>query len=404
MKSSNSAGIVPEKTKIAITIYKSGEKNDKANYRPISFLPTLSKILERVVYIRLSDYLSKMPHGKSHHRPEAAKRRMAERRTEVLAPQLASSDADACCGTGWCHKVHKWPIYAHSGRQHKLVIPVEVSGKKVFIADLVPRLTVPGEIQEFFRQEFHRVSTRLGVKYFHHADRFPLNNRKLCCRDGVHLSDDMGMPILVESLLAATKQHLEIPSPKPQVARLLSPKPLPKVVTNVIVVREVAVPRAPAPEWTSIQSGRKRNHSEHEHASGLSQKRVVHHVVDGTSVALRECFMPLNPVRFSPDMLVAMEEVAPSAHGNVSTHNKTVFVEPDSKPMSLKHRPARKQDLVLTCAVSGTTLPPCVATHPVVVSPAPVPVQAVGPDVTVFGESDEFSSVREQSAYSIVTF
>ncbi|KAL7403952.1 hypothetical protein ABVT39_007720 [Epinephelus coioides] len=53
----------------------------------------------------------------------------------------------------------------------------------------------------------------------------------------VHPSDDMGMPILVESLLAATKQHLEIPAPKPR-----------------------------------------RNHSEHEHGSGSSQRRVVYHV------------------------------------------------------------------------------------------------------------------------------
>ncbi|XP_078019511.1 uncharacterized protein LOC144459417 [Epinephelus lanceolatus] len=88
----------------------------------------------------------------------------------------------------------------------------------------------------------------------------------------------MGMPILVESLLAATKQHLEIPAPKPQVSRPVSPKPLPKVVPRVIVVGEVVVPRAPTPEWTSVQSGRKRNHSEHEHGSGSSQRRVVHHV------------------------------------------------------------------------------------------------------------------------------
>lgn len=47
-------------TKIAkiIPIFKAGDKNDIINYRPISILPTLSKILERVVYNRLINYLN----------------------------------------------------------------------------------------------------------------------------------------------------------------------------------------------------------------------------------------------------------------------------------------------------------------------------------------------------------
>uniref|UniRef100_A0A3P9KPY0 Reverse transcriptase domain-containing protein n=1 Tax=Oryzias latipes TaxID=8090 RepID=A0A3P9KPY0_ORYLA len=54
-------GKVPKITKIAqiIPIYKSGDKNDTKNYRPISILPTLSKVFERVVYSRLSDYFVK---------------------------------------------------------------------------------------------------------------------------------------------------------------------------------------------------------------------------------------------------------------------------------------------------------------------------------------------------------
>lgn len=55
-------GVVPSMTKIArITpIYKSGDKNNMGNYRPISVLPSLSKVLERVVHIKLSHYLDKL--------------------------------------------------------------------------------------------------------------------------------------------------------------------------------------------------------------------------------------------------------------------------------------------------------------------------------------------------------
>jgi len=40
-----------------IPIYKSGPKSDPNNYRPISILPTISKIIERHVATQLFDYL-----------------------------------------------------------------------------------------------------------------------------------------------------------------------------------------------------------------------------------------------------------------------------------------------------------------------------------------------------------
>ena len=42
-----------------IPIFKSGDKNIMTNYCPISILPTLSKVLEKVVYNRLHSYLEK---------------------------------------------------------------------------------------------------------------------------------------------------------------------------------------------------------------------------------------------------------------------------------------------------------------------------------------------------------
>lgn len=54
-----STGVFPSSWKIAaITpIYKSGNSDDPKNYRPISLLPTISKILEKIVNKRLVNYL-----------------------------------------------------------------------------------------------------------------------------------------------------------------------------------------------------------------------------------------------------------------------------------------------------------------------------------------------------------
>ena len=53
-------GIVPYQLKISkvIPVYKKGNRNSVGNYRPISLLDIFEKILEKLMYKRLYDYLS----------------------------------------------------------------------------------------------------------------------------------------------------------------------------------------------------------------------------------------------------------------------------------------------------------------------------------------------------------
>ena len=55
------SGMVPMELKIArvVPLFKAGDKSIFSNYRPISVLPSFSKILEKLVYNGLIDYLSK---------------------------------------------------------------------------------------------------------------------------------------------------------------------------------------------------------------------------------------------------------------------------------------------------------------------------------------------------------
>ena len=54
-------GIVPDKLKIAkvIPIFKKNERHEAGNYRPISLLSIINKIMEKVVYSRLNKFLTK---------------------------------------------------------------------------------------------------------------------------------------------------------------------------------------------------------------------------------------------------------------------------------------------------------------------------------------------------------
>ena len=47
------------KTARVTPIFKDGEKDDKSNYRPISILPLIAKVFERIVFNQLYEYLQR---------------------------------------------------------------------------------------------------------------------------------------------------------------------------------------------------------------------------------------------------------------------------------------------------------------------------------------------------------
>ena len=54
-----SPGVFPDKLKYATvkSIFKKGDKHDISNYRPISFLTSFSKIIEKLIYTRLHTHI-----------------------------------------------------------------------------------------------------------------------------------------------------------------------------------------------------------------------------------------------------------------------------------------------------------------------------------------------------------
>ena len=59
INTSLSTGIFPDMLKLArvVPIFKNGDSTDVNNYRPISVLPILSKLFERIVHMQLQIYL-----------------------------------------------------------------------------------------------------------------------------------------------------------------------------------------------------------------------------------------------------------------------------------------------------------------------------------------------------------
>ena len=90
-------GIFPDKLKIAkvIPIFKKGDDTDLNNYRPISLLPAISKIIEKVIYNQTYNYFDNNKIFYAHqygfrkqHSTELAVLELVEPQGSILGPLL----------------------------------------------------------------------------------------------------------------------------------------------------------------------------------------------------------------------------------------------------------------------------------------------------------------------------
>ncbi|XP_041835348.1 uncharacterized protein LOC121636109 [Melanotaenia boesemani] len=251
-----------------------------------------------------------------------------ELRTEVLHAEVPQ-DPDLVCVLAPSNDLTaKHTIGRAAADFERYLATVCSRWPKVCVLDFPPRLTVEDSLQELYRQEFHRVAARMAVKYFHIADHFPRQCLNLWSRDGVHLSDDVGMEIFAQLLWTVAYTQLETVPPAPPVSR---PSPPSRFTPRVVVKGEVRVRRSPGPEeWTVVGPSGK--------SSG------------GCSAVQREpAGIPLNPVLFSSEMLEEMEKVSPS---NLTSPADFAGVSP-LKTLRVKHHSKRTRRAASSRGISS---------------------------------------------------
>ncbi|XP_053178284.1 uncharacterized protein LOC128361756 [Scomber japonicus] len=237
---------------------------------------------------------------------------------------------------------------------------------KLCVLDFPRRLTVEMDYQELLSQEYHRVAAQMGIPYKATAEHFPLGRRELWCRDGVHLSDSDGMPILSQLLWVASYQQVESsePEPEPEVRARPSP-PVPRRSPRVVVTGEVTVPPHSNPfEWNVVGPGRKMTPPANLDRPGAAKKRVVQQ--EG-NVVLKECSVVLNPVWFSRELLDVLGDGTVHVPAPVSTavaaRQKKTTRERCRRPIASWKRVVQPEEAAaLEAQASPTPVPACLAT------------------------------------------
>ncbi|KAM3598349.1 uncharacterized protein V6R79_016967 [Siganus canaliculatus] len=305
--------------------------------------------------------------------------RASQIKTEVLHAEVPQTPDVVCLLAPSNNLTASQTAEAAGAEFEQLLYAVCERWPKVCVLDFVPRLTIEAEVQEFYRQEFRRVAARLGVRYYPLIDHFPWDRRELWEKYGVHLSDTHGMPILAQLLWAVCYHHMTTEASTAQAAPTMSPprRNAPAVsqsrrrapdsqsrrkapaVEPQIVEKGSGLQQPDPFQWTVVRQQRKRKLS----GKGVSspegpKKRIVHQQPDGSSITLKECFIPLNPVRFSRDMLDLLDDVDELHYMPQSEKVRKAAVM--KVPSTVRHDAASTEVLVSTATaprVDGTPVP-----------------------------------------------
>ncbi|XP_030266866.1 uncharacterized protein LOC115578155 [Sparus aurata] len=226
----------------------------------------------------------------------------AQLRTEVLHAEVPRSP-DAVCVLAPSNNLTASRTVDEAAVDYaRFLAAVTSRWPKVFVLDFPPRLNEDEEHQRDLRREYHRVTARMGLRYFSAEEYFPRTRLDLWSGDGVHLSDREGMGILTQLLWTSTEQFLETPPTPPPVSPTPS-RPLGKFSPKLVVKGEVRAPLSPDPfQWKVV---------------GQSSKSQVPSQASVAQQQEKESFLPLNPMWFSSTALRAMEEVSPSQLSDV---------------------------------------------------------------------------------------